>query len=96
MTEWDFVMLSGKLKEKQTAMQECLTRIIDDLNGVRDEEVLLAGNWKGKAQESFFSGFQKRWEEACTYAREVGKVIAAYSQVEKAFEICESEIVGKM
>ncbi|MGN0377373.1 MAG: hypothetical protein ACI4ED_07035 [Suilimivivens sp.] len=92
MTDWDLMILSDKLKEKQAALQECYTRIVDDLNGVKDETVLLGGVWKGNAKESFFTAFQSKWEEACTYAEGAGKLIGAYSQVEKAFEICESEV----
>ena len=35
MTDWDCMIVAERLKEKQTAMQESHTRIVDALNGAR-------------------------------------------------------------
>lgn len=94
MTEWDLVIRAGILKEKQTAMQEYYTQVIDALNGIKNEVILLGGIWKGYAGESFLLNFNQEWEKACTYIEETGALIAAYAQIEDAFERCENEIDG--
>jgi uncharacterized protein YukE len=87
-------MLSGKVKEKQSAMQESYTAVLDALNALKEEAAALETVWKGEAAELFFTSFQAEWEEAGVQAREAGKLIDAYAQAEKAFECCEEEIAG--
>ena len=55
MTDWDCMIVAERLKEKQTAMQESHTRIVDALNGARDELTALRGKWKGSASDEFFA-----------------------------------------
>lgn len=57
MTDWDCMIVAERLKEKQTAMQESHTRIVDALNGARDELTALRGKWKGSASDEFFASF---------------------------------------
>lgn len=92
MTDWDLVIVANKLKEKQTAMQKSHTEIVDALNGLGDELALLAGVWKGQAEEEFLTSFVGEWEEAYRLSEKIGKLIAAYTMVESAFENCESSV----
>lgn len=93
MTECDLLIFSKSLKEKQEKMQICLTKIIDAINGLKQEGDVLAGIWEGDAKEHFMAVFTKRWEEAAENAGEMGKLVGTYSQIENNFENCEREIM---
>ena len=93
MTEWDLLIFSKTLKEKQEGMQSSLTKIIDAMSGLDQEKTALAEVWKGRAKENFMSSFTKTFEKAAENVDEIRKLILAYSQIESSFENCEKEIM---
>lgn len=95
MTEWDLAIQADKLKSSQAAMQESCTKIADALYRVKDEMILLKDVWKGKVNDEFTAAFFRDWEEACSSCEQMGKLIAAFAMVEKAFVRCEAKI-GEM
>lgn len=95
MTEWDFMIVGDKLKEKQTTLQEAHTVIVDALCGVRDEMTVLKGKWKGSASDEFSASFFQAWERAYSEAEKTGKLIEAFAMAEQMFVSCEAQI-GEM
>lgn len=93
MTEWNLLIFSKTLKEKQEGMQSSLTKIIDAMSGLDQEKSALAEVWKGSAKENFMSAFTKAFEKAAEDVDEMGKLISVYSQIENSFENCEKEIM---
>ena len=92
VTDWDCMIVAERLKEKQTAMQESHTRIVDALNGARDELTALRGKWKGSASDEFFASFFREWEQACEELEKTAGLIAAFTVAEQVFESCEAQI----
>lgn len=95
MTDWDCMIVAERLKEKQAAMQESHTRIVDALNGARDELTALRGKWKGSASDEFFASFFREWEQACEELEKTAGLIVAFTMAEQVFESCEAQI-GEM
>lgn len=96
MTEWNLMLIAGRLKDSQIKLQESHTKITDALNGAWEEAALLDGVFKGTASENFLASFSREWEAACNAVWDTGKLIAAYTLVERRFEGCESQIAEMM
>lgn len=92
MAEWDFLIFSQTLKDKQEGMQICLTKIIDALSSLKQEADSLEGVWQGSTRENFMAAFTKAWEKAEEAVSEAGGLIGVYVQIESSFEDCEKEI----
>ena len=92
MTEGKLLMNAGRVKEKQTEMQQQVSAFLGSLYAMEEQQRRLMREWKGEAGSLFAASFQTQWERALTFGRKMRCLIDGFAGAEKKLAGCEEEI----
>lgn len=92
MEKENLLLQAGVVKRYQEEMLRHLTVFFDGLYTLSDEERYLMKNWEGEAGKVFDFSFQKEWEKAFRFGKEMRKLIGMFAEAENRFADCERKI----
>lgn len=94
MKEGNLLLYAGDVKKNQEEMLRQLTVFFNGLYTLSEEERYLMQEWRGEAGRTFDASFQKEWEKAFQFGKELRRLLGMFGESENRFAGCEGKIAG--